>query len=121
MYEFASIERCAAFVATRDTLVVMRRATTGWPDELAEPARRVALATVVATAEALDYAPSTAARRRCVRDALVHAIELASAFDIARALGCAADDLAEAERLTGRAIALLAMFLHASAPAIAED
>ena len=46
--------------------------------------------------------------------ALAAAIELAAACDIARALGHTGSDLDDAHRETGRAIALLGLFFHAS-------
>jgi hypothetical protein len=113
--EFDDPEKCAAYVAARCAVEALHRAARVWPEELADPAGIAAVALERATADCLDHPPATAARRRCVREAIVIAIGLASACDIARALGLVGDALDDAQRATSRAIALLAMFLHASA------
>ena len=100
-------------MAARRVLQTVERASRGWPADLASQAREAAQKTVRATAEgaALD---ASAARRRCARLALAAAIDLAAACDIARALGHAGSDLDDAHRETGRTIALLGLFFHAS-------
>jgi hypothetical protein len=113
--EFDSPEKCAAYVATRGAVEALHRAARAWPEQLAAPTRIAAVALERATADCLDHPPATAARRRCVRDAIVIALGIASSCDIARALGLACEALDDAQRSTSRAIALLAMFLHASA------
>lgn len=107
-------ERCAAYVATRGALEAVQRAAHTWPDELAVPACTAAIASVRAMAESLDQPPASPARRRCVRDALVIALGVAAACDVAHALGHDDDALAEAQRAASRAISMLGMFLHAS-------
>jgi hypothetical protein len=115
-----NVERCEAHVAARRVLQTVERASSGWPAELATQAREAARKTVRATAEgaALD---ASAARRRCVRVALAAAVDLAAACDIARALGHTGADLDDAHRETGRTIALLGLFFHASVPAQRQD
>jgi len=110
-----NVERCEAYVAARRVLQTVERASTGWPAELAIQAREAAKKAVRATAEgaALD---ASAARRRCARVALSAAVALAAAVDIARALGHVGGDLDDAHRETGRTIALLGLFFHASVP-----
>jgi hypothetical protein len=115
VHEFESPEKCAAYVASRAAVEAVQRAARGWPAELADPARTAAIALEHAAADCLDHPPATAARRRCVREAIVIAIGVASACDIAHALGLAGEALDDAQLTTSRAIALLAMFLHASA------
>ena len=106
-------ERCEAYVAARRTLKSVERVTPSWPADLAAQARAAATRTVAMAAEgaALD---GPAARRRCARGALTAAIELAAACDIARALGLVDAELEEAQRDTGRTIALLGLFFRAA-------
>jgi hypothetical protein len=113
-------ERCAAYVATRGALEAVQRAATSWPDELAVPACTAAMASLHAMADSLDQPAASAARRRCVRDALVIALGVAAACDVAHALGHQGDALAEAQRAASRAISMLGMFLHASTHVIAD-
>jgi hypothetical protein len=72
------------------------------------------------TAQALAYERFSAGRRRCLRDAITAAVEVASFVDLARAMGFASHDLDELQRLAGRSIALLAMFLHATTSPIPD-
>ncbi len=106
-------ERCEAYVAAKKTLRSLERATPAWPVDLAAQATTAARRTIAMAAEgaALD---GPAARRRCARGALAAAIDLAAACDIARALGLVDDRLEEAQRETGRTIALLGLFFRAS-------
>ena len=106
-------ERCEAYVSARRTLKSLERATPTWPKDLAAEATEAANRAVAMTAEgaALD---GPAARRRCARGALAAAIDLAAACDIARALGLVDGALEEAQRDTGRTIALLGLFFKAS-------
>jgi hypothetical protein len=111
-----SLDRCAAYIASRGALAALHRAAADWPHELAEHARAAALATVTATAAALGHPHASAARRRALRDAIVAAVRLAAACDVAGALGLACDPaLDAAQRASSRAVSLLAMLLHASA------
>jgi hypothetical protein len=126
MGEFASLDRCAAYVAARALLVAVERVTGSsgsWPPGLAVRARRAAMAAVELTAEATAHGPASAGRRRCLRDAITSAIGIAAAVDIARTAGLGDAELVEfvelaelhdVQRVAGRLVALLAMFLHAS-------
>ncbi len=114
MCEFDSLDRCAAFVATRDSLAAIHRAARSWPAEIAGTARHAATRTMMTTAEGVRCDPSSANRRRCLRDALGTAIEVAATCDLAVAMGVSDDDLEAARRQSGRAIALLALFFHAN-------
>lgn len=114
MGEFASLERCAAYVAARDTLAAIQRIARSWPEGLADRTRRAAVDAMEITARALSHRRETASRRRCLRDAIASAIAVASLVDLARAMGFGTVELDELQRLAGRSIALLAMFLHAT-------
>jgi hypothetical protein len=108
------LDRCAAYVAARAALAAIHDATHEWPTDLASQARRAAIDTVMTTAEGLAYDHGTAARRRCVRNALATAIALAATVDVARALGHADPRLDRAQHHAGRAIALLGLLFQAS-------
>lgn len=112
--EFADLERCAAFVAARTTLMSVQRAARSWPSGLAEHARRAAGAVVDVTAEATVYGHASSERRRCLRAAITGAVHVTDAVDRARALGYDDDALDELQRVAGRSVALLGMFLHAN-------
>jgi hypothetical protein len=115
MNDFETLDRCAAYVAARHALAAVHVAATDWPSELAEQARRAAVDTVMTTAAGIGHDHGSAARRRCLREAIATAIEVAAALDVARAMGLEDDRLAAAQRRAGRAVALLGLFLHASA------
>jgi hypothetical protein len=108
------LDRCAAYVAARGALAAIHRAATSWPDGLAGQARDAAIGAVRATAEGIGHAHASAGRRRCVRDALHAALELAATCDVARAFGFGNAALDEAHRDAGRAIAMLGLLLHAN-------
>ena len=112
MNEFDSLDCCSAYVASRDALDAVHRAAAAWPDEIAAQVREAAVAMIMLTAEALGHEASTAGRRRCLREALSSALLLAASLDVARAMALPDD---AAQRLAGRAIAMLGMFLHANA------
>ena len=119
MCEFTSLDRCAAYVAARAALVAVQRVAAGWPDTLAEQARRAAADTMHVIAEAISHGVGTAGRRRCLRDALTSALSVAASVDVARAMGFGDTELDEAQRTAGRTVALLGMFLHANTSPIA--
>lgn len=106
-------ERCEAYVSARRTLKTLERAIPTWPKELAAQATIAAKKTIQMAAEgaALD---APAGRRRCARNALTAACDLAAACDIARALGLVDASLEEALTDTARTIALLGLFFKAS-------
>lgn len=113
MCEFASLERCAAYVAARTVLIAVQRAAMQWPEALGHRARHGALDTVQLTAQAARHGHDSAGRRHCLREAITTALEVAATVDALCAMGYGGDELAELQRVTGRTIALLGMFLHA--------
>ena len=113
MSEFASLDRCAAYVAARGALIAVQRAATSWPHSLGDRARHGAIDTMQLTAEAISHGPATAGRRRCLRDAIATALGVAATIDIVHALGYGGHEIVEAQRVTGRTVALLGMLLHA--------
>ncbi|HEU4732887.1 MAG TPA: hypothetical protein VFT22_33560 [Kofleriaceae bacterium] len=120
MCEFPSLDRCAAYVAAHSAQIAIHEAALRWPARLAAPARRAAAQAVEVTREAISYAPASPARRRCLRDAIARAVHVAAAIDAARRLGFDDPELDDAQCVTGRAIALLGMFLHANTTVIAD-
>lgn len=112
MPEFASPDRCAAYVAARSSLIALQRAAASWPDGLGERARHGAVDTLQLTAEAISHGAATPSRRHCLRAAIATALGVAAAVDVAHAMGYGGD-LAEVRRVTGRTVALLGMLLHA--------
>ncbi len=108
------LDRCAAYVAARDALAAIHRAAWAWPDTLAGQAREAAVGAVRATAESIGHGHASAGRRRCVRDALHAALELAATCDVARAFGFGDGALDDAHRDVGRTIAMLGLLLHAN-------
>jgi hypothetical protein len=113
MREFASLERCAAYVAARAVLTDVQRAAARWPEALRHRARHAALDTLQLTAQAASHGHDSAGRRQCLREAITTALGVAATIDAARAMGYGGEELAELQRVTGRTIALLGMFLHA--------
>lgn len=85
-----ALERSAAYNEARRTRDVMTRAK--WPPELARPAALYACAALDALTQSFDHGPTTAARRRCLRNALLAALELTTLCDIARAQELASDE-----------------------------
>jgi hypothetical protein len=120
MCEFANLDRCAAYVAARMALAAVQRAAGAWPEDLAQRARRAAIEAVQLIAEAVSHDHASAGRRHCLREAITQALAVAAAVDIVRAMGYPAGDVIELQRLAGRTVALLGMFLHANTAAIAE-
>lgn len=115
MREFASLERCAAYVAACAVLTEVQRTAAHWPGLRA---RHAALDTLQLTAQAARQERDPAGRRQCLREAITTALGVAATVDAVSAMGYGGDDLAELQRVTGRTIALLGMFLHAgTAPA----
>lgn len=113
MCEFASLERCAAYVAARAVLTTVQRVSPRWPEALAHRARHGAFDTIQLTAQAAGHGHGSPGRAHCLREAITTALSVAATIDAARAMGYGGDELAELQRVTGRAIALLGMFLHA--------
>jgi hypothetical protein len=121
MQEFLNLDRCAAFVAARSTMASVQHAVRGWPPALADRTRRAAATAVDITAEATSHRHASADRRRCLRDAITSAVGVADAVDRARALGFDDDQLDELQRVAGRSVALLGMFLHANTSPMPES
>jgi hypothetical protein len=111
MMNIEAIDRSAAYAAARDAMESVQRMTGAWPREVAEPAKKCARDMLASIAEALEHGETTAARRRCLRGALLHAIELAAICDIARAHGLGCEDSLKS---TGRTLSLLGMSYHAT-------
>ncbi len=105
------LERSAAYVAARSVLALIRTATTTWPTDLAQAARQRAAAIVTAIEQSLEYPPTSAARRRCVRNAIGNAIELSAITDVARAQGLS---LGDSMQSAGRTMSLLGFAFHAT-------
>ncbi|HEX4420593.1 MAG TPA: hypothetical protein VH165_21910 [Kofleriaceae bacterium] len=99
----------------------VQHAVRGWPPALAARTRRAAATAVDITAEATSHRHASADRRRCLRDAITSAIGVADAVDRARALGFDDDQLDELQRVAGRSVALLGMFLHANTSPMPES
>jgi hypothetical protein len=110
------IDRSAAYVAAKSALEIVQQVTGGWPSEVAEPAKRCARNMLASIAEALEHGETTASRRRCLRGAILNAIELAAICDIARAHGLGTD---QSLQHTGRTLSLLGMSYHATS--VADD
>ena len=115
------LERCAAYIATRAAVLVVHRASEAWPLELADRAKRAAVDAMMTASEALGHHATSPARRRSVRGALTHALEVSALCDVARAYGVDPVDIEHALQAIGRAIVLLSMLLHASAQDFPED
>ena len=69
------------------------------------------------TAEAIDHEPTSAARRMCLRDAIVEALMLASLCDMASSHGLTSAELDESLRHASRTISMLGLSYHATAQA----
>ena len=108
-------DRFAAYSSAQSALRAILRATCAWPADLAATAKSTANNMLAKTAEAADHAPTSAARRKCLRDALVDALVLAGMCDIAAAHGIANDDLDDSLRHASRTISMLGMSFHATA------
>jgi hypothetical protein len=110
-------DRFAAYSSARHALAAIQRATSAWPPELAREARTMATNILTKTAEAIDKEPTSPARRRCLRDALVDALMLASICDLASSHGLTSHDLDESLRHASRTISMLGLSFHATSAA----
>lgn len=108
------LDRCPSYVAARSTLAAIQRLALQWPGQLAAEARGAAFEAVDATAEATTHHHASVARRHCLLAATASAVRVAISIDIARAMGLADPDLDDAQRVAGRAVAMLGMFLHST-------
>jgi hypothetical protein len=116
MSEFSSLERCSAYVAAKAALAAVQRVSGSWPADLAVHAERAALDAIHVTAVAVAHSHGSVDRRSCLRDALTRAIHVAGFIDAAGAMGFGAGSIDDVQRVAGRSIAMLSMFLHASTP-----
>ena len=112
-----TLDRFAAYSCARDALNAIQKATSGWPPELAARAKTTANNIITKTVEAIDEEPTSPARRKCLRDAMVEALMLASICDIASSHGLQSDDLEESLRHASRTISMLGMSFHATSAA----
>lgn len=114
MCEFTSLDRCAAYVTARAALISIQYATADWPVSLADRARHGATDTLQLIAAAISCDPASSRRRHCLREAIRTALGVAATVDVACTMGFCGDGLVDVQRVTGRTVALLGMFLHAS-------
>ena len=110
-----TLDRNAAYVAARIALETVRDATAAWPPDVARSATKAAGETVVAVVEALRHEPTSAARRKSLRNALCFALELAAICDIAIAHGLGSAQVQESLRCASRALSMLGLSFHATA------
>ena len=110
-----TLDRNAAYVAARLALETVRAATASWPPDVARSANRAAGETVVAVVEALREEPTSAARRKSLRSAVCHALELAAICDIAIAHGLRTAQVEDSLRCASRTLSMLGMSFHATA------
>ena len=113
MAEYATLDRCAAYVAARTAVTMVQRIAARWPDSVAERLRHATVDAMQATADAVSHHHGSVNRRRCARQALTSAVRVAALVDLARAMSLGQRELDDLQRIAGRTIALLAMFLHA--------
>ncbi len=110
-------DRFAAYAAARSALTAIQRATSAWPRDLAQHAQTTANNVLTKTAEAIDKDPTSPARRRCLRDALVDALVLASICDLATSHGLMSEALEDTLRHASRTISMLGLSFHATSAA----
>lgn len=112
-----TLDRFAAYCSARETLASIQRATSAWPRELADEAQKTATNVIAKTAQAIEQEPTSAERRRCLRDAMCDALVLASICDLASKHGLTSEDLEDSLRHASRTISMLGMSFHATAAA----
>lgn len=113
-----TLDRVAAYTSAQSALHAIERATSAWPPDLAAHAKTTAANILAKTAEANDHAATSPARRKCLRDALVDALILASICDIASSHGLTSEALDDSLRHASRTISMLGMSFHATAAAL---
>lgn len=107
MLTIETMDHTAAIAAAKTAFDLVQKAT--WPNELARPAKQCARDMLASITESLGH--GSASRRRCLRNALLNAIELAAICDIARAHGLGSDDSLP---LASKALSLIGMTYHAT-------
>jgi hypothetical protein len=109
-----TLDRFAAYSCARDALAAIHKATSAWPPELAARAKTTATNIIAKTVEAIDEEPTSPERRKCLREAIVEALMLASICDIASSCGLHSDELDDSLRHASRTISMLGMSFHAT-------
>jgi hypothetical protein len=113
-----TLDRFAAYSCARDALNAIHKATAAWPTDLAAQAKATATNILAKTIEAIDKEPTSAERRKCLREAMVEALMLASICDLASSHdGLKSDELADSLRHASRTISMLGMSFHATSAA----
>jgi len=112
-----TFDRIAAYASARNALASIQRATAAWPYDLAQEAQNTASRIVTKTVEASEHDPSSPARRKCLREAIVDALVLASMCDVATSHGLCSPELDESLRHASRTISMLGMSFHATSAA----
>jgi hypothetical protein len=112
-----TLDRFAAYSCARDALNAIQKATSAWPPELAAQAKTTATNIINKTVEAIDEEPTSAARRKHLREAIVEALMLASICDIASSHGLSSEELEDSLRHTSRTISMLGLSFHATSAA----
>ncbi len=112
-----TLDRFAAYSSAQSALQAIQRATSAWPPDLADRAKKTAANILTKTAEAIDQEPTSRERRTCLRDAMVEALMLASICDIASAHGLTSDELDDSLRHASRTVSMLGLSFHATAAA----
>ena len=112
-----TLDRFAAYSCARDALNAIHKATAAWPSDLAAQAKTTASNIITKTVEAIDKEPTSPARRKCLREAMVEALMLASICDIASSHGLESDELEDSLRHASRTISMLGMSFHATSAA----
>jgi hypothetical protein len=110
-------DRFAAYASARNALAAIQRATSAWPPDLAAHAHSTAANIITKTAQAIDHEPTSPARRKCLRDAIVDALVLASICDLAASHGLTSTDLDDSLRHASRTVSMLALSFHATSAA----
>ena len=104
-----ALDRSAAYAAAKSAFDVVHK--LNWPSEVVEPAKKAAHDMLASIAESLEHGETSAARRRCLRGAMLRAIELAAICDIARAHGLGSEGPLQS---AGRALSMLGMSYQAT-------
>jgi hypothetical protein len=112
-----TLDRFAAYSAARDALTAIQKATSAWPPELAKQAKTTANNIITKTVAAVDEEPTSAARRKCLREAIVEALVLASICDLASSHGLNSEELDDSLRHASRTISMLGLSFHATSAA----
>ena len=112
MLTIETMDHTAAIAAAKTAFDVVQKAP--WPNELARPAKQCARDMLSSITESLGHDSVSSSRRRCLRNALLNAIELAAICDIARAHRLGSDDSLP---LASKALSLIGMTYHATSMA----